>query len=128
MIGYEHIVMCVYPHTPSYSTLSINEMFTLSSHHLLSVFCQEGFIQRFCQHVCHLLSCCNMVYSDCSLLYLLSEMMIFDVEMFCSWSHLGDFCYFNCSFIVFKYFAVNLAWFSTHLDAAFLYFFNQYHE
>jgi hypothetical protein len=37
---------------------------------------------------------------------LLSEMMILDVEVLCSGSHLGYLCYLNCSFIILKDFTL----------------------
>ena len=114
-----HCHVCISSH-PLIPPCSLTRWLFSPSHHLLSMFQKECFIQRFCQHVCHLLSCCNMVYADCSFLYLFSEMMIFDIEMFCSRSHLGDLCYFNCSFIVFKYFTMNSAWSSICLNTSFL--------
>jgi hypothetical protein len=43
-----------------------------------------------------------VVDADSSLLHFLSKVVVLDVEMFASWSHLGYICNLYCTCIVFK--------------------------
>jgi hypothetical protein len=51
-----------------------------------------------------------MIDAYCSLLYLLSEVVILQVQVLGSWSHLWDIVNLNSTFIVLKNCAMNL-WF-----------------
>jgi hypothetical protein len=104
-------IISVYPHTLSFHYICI-EWSSPPSHHLYPQSSEESFFQGFGNYVCNLILCSNMIDADCTFLDFFSEGMVFDVQVFGSWSHFWYLCNFNCSFIVFKDFAMNLGWFS----------------
>jgi len=51
-----------------------------------------------------------MIDADISLPYFLPEVMVFDIQVFCPWSHFQYLGYLDGPFIVLKDLAVDLAW------------------
>jgi len=82
----------------------------------------------FSQHVSHLILCPYMIDADVSLSYLLPEVMVFDVQVFCPWSHFGYLGYLDGPFIVLKDPAVDPVWLCIHCYSLCFNFLQEPHE
>jgi hypothetical protein len=96
--------------TPPHFTTTLTNGGSLPSHHFSLVGLKGCLLQRLCQHVSHLNLCSYMIDAGISFSYLLPEVMVFDVQVFCPWSHFGYLGYLDGPFIILKDPAVDPAW------------------
>jgi len=109
-------------------TLPLSIAFPTPTHDGVMVLGQCSFVQQLGEHVCWLIKGVDCMQRNLSMVNIVSEMVVLDIDVLGSWVHLWDFGNFKGTTVVFKDSAVDCGLSGDHLETLFLEFFHKLHE